>query len=217
VHRHDDTTALDAVALALRESEHSSKRSATSFRVRDSHSSHANARPSRQGVYTLHRAAGVGGGATIEGTREEHTLGETPQNAQNAATRLRRESPVNRQFRRDATSMVRKGSPVRVRQRALKEPAGNGGFRRSGAASWLGRIGRYGSVLEALGGVRRCCRPLLSARPSSPLAASGADRHAPWGCLRTPPQIDDLPGSARQCRRRARSSWHRCAAACGRP
>ncbi len=42
--------------------------------------------------------------------------------------------------------MVRKGSPVRVRQRAPQEPAAYGGFRRSGAASSLGRMGRYGSV-----------------------------------------------------------------------
>jgi hypothetical protein len=39
--------------------------------------------------------------------------------------------------------MVRKGSPVRVRQRALRNPAAYGGFRRKDAASFPGHIGRY--------------------------------------------------------------------------
>ena len=51
--------------------------------------------------------------------------------------------------------MVRKGSPVRVRQRALRKPAANGGFRRSGAASLLGRMGRYGSVWKHSGDALR--------------------------------------------------------------
>jgi hypothetical protein len=54
--------------------------------------------------------------------------------------------------------MVRKGSPVRVRQRAPQKPAANGGFRRSGAtwfwATW--------AAMEAFGSSWRRSTPLRS-------------------------------------------------------
>jgi hypothetical protein len=56
--------------------------------------------------------------------------------------------------------MVRKGSPVRVRQRALQKPAANGGFRHLRRGRVAGCIGRYGSVLEAVGSECGCRRAL---------------------------------------------------------
>jgi hypothetical protein len=68
--------------------------------------------------------------------------------------------------------MVRKGSPVRVRKRALQEPAASGGFRRSSAASVVGTW----AAMEAFGSAWRIPTLLPSSadcRRGWPLALIG--------------------------------------------
>jgi hypothetical protein len=86
-------------------------------RLRDSHSS-GRTRDDAAGVYTGPSGGWRGRPRNSRGTSEEHCR-RHPQNWQNHATRLRHESPVNRHFRRDATSMVRKGRLLRWRTIAL--------------------------------------------------------------------------------------------------
>ena len=94
--------------------------------------------------------------------------------------------------------MVRKGSPVRVRQRALRKPAGNGGFRRSGVA----RSRATWAAMEAFGSSWRRSTPLRSSadcrRRHSVASERGSGQRSLSGCARD--LVSRSRGSQGNCR-----------------
>jgi hypothetical protein len=102
------------------------------------------------------------------GTPEEHAPGETPQNAQNDATHLRRERPGNAPIRTSSNLHGKEGSPVRVRQRGLGS-AGNDGFlglegQRCMRVWFVGAFRRIREVSGSQGLDRGPTRPVERAR-----------------------------------------------------